>query len=58
MYSFNQIYFYHHIHNMYSRFIKFTVSSKDPVARYLPSREKATLNTESIDMYVDIEIYD
>ena len=31
--------------------IKFTVLSHDPVARYLPSAEKATLNIESVYIY-------
>lgn len=40
---------------MYSKSIKFTILSLDPVARYLSSREKTTLLTQSI--FVCIYIY-
>ncbi len=46
--------FSHHIHNMYTMFIKLTALSADPEARYLPSRENATLHTDSIIIYVYI----
>ncbi len=44
---------------MYSKFIKFTVKSldPDPVARYLPSPEKATLKTHPICLCMKIDIY-
>ncbi len=46
--------FHDYIHIMYSTFIKFTVLSSDPVTRYLPSRENATLITQSIIIYIYI----
>ncbi len=47
-----------HIHIINSKFIKFTVLSLDPVARYLPSNEKATLSTGPIVIeYIYIYIY-
>ncbi len=56
MYSYNQNIFHHHIPDMYSRFIKFTVKSTDPLAKNLPLRENATIYTQAI-IYIYIYIY-
>jgi hypothetical protein len=49
--------FQHIIHKFSSNVMKFTVLSPDPVARYLPSRENATLYTHPIILKIYIYIY-